>query len=59
MQVYSNQKNIICYCIIKIGRLKTFVLCIMCSSATVATTSSATNKTMILESLINSNLDFL
>ena len=31
----------------------------MCSSATGNTTNSKTNKTMILESLINSCLDFL
>ena len=54
MQVHSNQKHL-CYCIIQINK----DLVRMCSSAMVTTTNSTTNKTMILESLINSYLDFL
>ena len=64
MQVYSNKKHIICYCIIQIRKMKRCIYEIniffrVCSSATVATAISATNKTMILESLTNSYLDFL
>ena len=64
MQMYSNQKHIICYCIIQIRKIKTLLYEIKiffrtCSSATVTITNSTINKTMILESLINSYLDFL
>ena len=64
MQVYSNQKHIICYCIIHNRKIKRCIYEIkiffrMCSSSTITTTNSATNKTMILESLFNSYLDFL